>query len=252
MASAEAWELPKLPSFPMESFRGKKADQTLPIHSHSLEALQFRAGEYPLRVKIFKYLGRNSNRRTSAEGREVPGTPHFLRCLKRNTAHSPRLALLFSGRQSWEAWPGLLANFFLAFLKDQPFAFSVHSRAIRSPSPEKDHSTNTNSYGRLKANNLQTTPAPATQLKTINRLSWYNSSSDKRQITFCHWLRCNSTKNSKMKSNQSVFFFFFCYAHGLWKFSGQGSKPRHSSDSAGSLTAGPPGNSLEYLFEWTK
>lgn len=35
------------------------------------EALQFMVGEYPLRVKIHKYLGRNSNRRTSVSGQEV-------------------------------------------------------------------------------------------------------------------------------------------------------------------------------------
>lgn len=52
----------------MENFKGEKAGQTLPTHSRSLEALQFRVGEYPLRVKIFKYLGRNSNRRTSGSG----------------------------------------------------------------------------------------------------------------------------------------------------------------------------------------
>ena len=44
------------------------------------------------------------------------------------------------------------------------------------------------------------------------------------------------------------FFFFFYYAHGIWKFLGQGLNLSHSSDNAMSLTNGPPGNSFIYLF----
>ena len=40
-----------------------------------------------------------------------------------------------------------------------------------------------------------------------------------------------------------VVIFCFGHAHDMWKFPGQGSNPSHSSDSAGSLTTGPPGKS---------
>ena len=36
---------------------------------------------------------------------------------------------------------------------------------------------------------------------------------------------------------------FFGCTYGMWKFPGQGSNLRHSSNNAGSLTARPPGNS---------
>ena len=44
------------------------------------------------------------------------------------------------------------------------------------------------------------------------------------------------------------FVCFFYFSHSMWKFSGKGLNPSHSSDNTESLTARPPGNSSMSLF----
>ena len=46
---------------------------------------------------------------------------------------------------------------------------------------------------------------------------------------------------SAIRQQRAVLFFGL--VHGMQKFPGQGSNPHHSSDYAGSLTAGSPGSS---------
>ena len=66
-------------------------------------------------------------------------------------------------------------------------------------------------------------------------------------------------KERKLETRRTIrtlldfFFFFFGCACTMWKFPGQGSNLRHSSDNAESLTTKPPENSqtcmtLESVF----
>ena len=57
----------------------------------------------------------------------------------------------------------------------------------------------------------------------------------------------------KYQSQDSVplphfYFFLFGCTHGIWKYSGQGSNPHHSSDSTRSLAPEPPGSSALLIF----
>ena len=112
--------------------------------------------EYPLRVKICKHLGRNSNRRTSGSGQEVRclgewRLPPLISLEKSEKEHSTLTragaALLWTSVTGGLTWA--LSNFFLYFSQsDQLFVFSVHHQVIMNPSPGKGHSTN-DSHWRL-------------------------------------------------------------------------------------------------------
>lgn len=126
-------------------------------------------GEYPLRVKIHKYLGRNSNRRTSVSGQEARCLGKWLLSLDKSEKEHSTLteagtALLWTSVTGGLIWA--LNNFFLHFSKsDQLFVFTVHCQVIWNPSPGKGHSTNNSHWTVI---NKQT----PTQRKTIKLLFW--------------------------------------------------------------------------------
>ena len=65
----------------------------------------------------------------------------------------------------------------------------------------------------------------------------------------CRWLMYFT---AYVPPEATLLFFFFGCTCGMWKFLGQGLNLSHGSDNAESLTARPPGNSLNLLlcFTW--
>ena len=65
---------------------------------------------------------------------------------------------------------------------------------------------------------------------------------------------CLGALGPHFTDHRQFSYIFFCLAHSMQKFQGQGSKPchsgdlSHSSDKAKSLTTRPPGNSLLIYF----